>query len=277
VRFGPNRMAIPLLETAPGQFVRRSFAAHVDDGSLRLHFTGKAPRVNAVEIERAEQATTVFLAGDSTVTDQEVFPYAGWGQMLPAFFKTDAAVANHAKSGRSSKSFIGEGRLDAIVGKIKPRDFLFVQFGHNDQKSDEERHTDPRTTYKEYLRRYVDAARAREAIPVLITPVERRLFDEAGNLKDSHGEYLTAVRELAAEQGVPLIDLAAKSRKVIEELGDEGSKSLFMWSYPGEFPDFPDGAADNTHFNETGGMRMAGLVAEGIRELNLLPLSLYLR
>ncbi|MCI3918657.1 rhamnogalacturonan acetylesterase [Paenibacillus sp. TRM 82003] len=255
------------------------FAVHVSDGSLRLTFGGAAPRVNALEIAAVPQALTLFLAGDSTVTDEGEanFPYAGWGMLLPCLLKHDVAVGNYASSGRSSKSFIDEGRLDRIVEQLKANDFLFIQFGHNDQKADVERHTEPEDSYKAYLLRYVDAARAKGAYPVLVTSVHRRYFEPGGTLRDTHGAYLTAMRELADAEGVPLIDLAARSQELFERLGPEATKDVFMWSAPGEYAGFPDGAQDNTHFQERGAARIAALVAEEIRRLNLWPLTMYLR
>lgn len=193
------------------------------------------------------------------------------------FVKQDAAVANYAKSGRSSKSFIGEGILDRIWSRIKPYDYLLVQFGHNDQKNDEERHTDPFTTYKETLKLYIEGARECEAIPILVTPVQRRFFQADGTLADTHGDYLTAMRELATKENVPLVDLAARSKELLERLGPEESKELFMWLAPGEFANFPDGVEDNTHFQQKGGIESARLVYEELKALQLQPLVLYLR
>lgn len=279
VKAGEGRLMLPTVRTLPGQCQELRFSGVVRGGQLRLSFSGPAPRLNALEIMRADQTMTVFLAGDSTVTDQleSGYPYCGWGQLLPAQFKHDVAVDNHAHSGRSSRSFIDEGRLDAILEKIKPSDFLFIQFGHNDEKPDPARGTEPFTTYKQYLKKYIDAAHAAHAIPVLITPVHRRYFGEDGKLTDTHGDYIVAVRELAAEENVPLIDLAERSRILFEQAGVEGSKDDFMWVLPGEYLNFPGGVEDNTHFQEHGAQRLAQQVAEAIRELRLQPLQMYLR
>ncbi|MEK3884024.1 GDSL-type esterase/lipase family protein [Paenibacillus sp. PL2-23] len=274
-----ERLILKDRRTIQGQIVWEKFAVNVRGGKLKLSFGGLAPRLNALRIAHSPELITLFLAGDSTVTDPRdgIFPQSGWGQMLPYYFKHDVAVANHAVGGRSSKSFIGEGRLDAIKEEIKEGDFLFIQFGHNDQKPDEARFTDPETTYKEYLKRYVDAARSANATPVLITSVQRRFFDEAGKLKDTHGAYLDAVRELAQEEGVALIDLAEKSKRLYEELGPEETKKLLLWGEPGEWLNYSSGVQDNTHFQEYGSLRIAELVVQGIRELNLMPLTMYLR
>ncbi|WP_416234449.1 rhamnogalacturonan acetylesterase [Paenibacillus sp. JNUCC31] len=279
VKAGEGRLMLPTIRTLPGQWAEVRFSVVVHGGKLRLSFSGPAPRVNALEITLANQTMTVFLAGDSTVTDQPEsgYPYCGWGQLLPAQFKHDVAVDNHAQSGRSSRSFINEGRLDAMMEHIKPEDFLFIQFGHNDEKPGPERGTEPFTTYKQYLKKYIDAAREAKAHPVLVTPVHRRYFADDGTLTDTHGDYIVAVRELAEEEGVPLIDLAERSRLLFEQAGVEGSKEDFMWVLPGEFVNFPAGVEDNTHFQERGAHRLAAQVAEAIRELRLQPLQMYLR
>ncbi|RED64995.1 rhamnogalacturonan acetylesterase [Cohnella lupini] len=279
LKANPGRLLFHNKAVTAGQYVKESVAVYVRDEALILTFSGPVPRINALEIEAAPNAINLYLAGDSTVTDQpdNGFPYAGWGQMLPRLLKHDVVVANHAESGRSSKSFINEGRLEAIVQEIKANDYLFIQFGHNDQKTDEPRYTEPHTTYKEYLRQYIDGARAVGAHPVLVTSVHRRFFEKNGQLKDTHGPYLQSVRELSGELEVPLIDLAEKSKRLFEELGEEESKSLFMWGAPGEFAFFPNGVEDNTHFQEQGAIRIAALVAEGIREASIWPLSMYLR
>lgn len=279
IKAGAGRLVLRSKRTSAGIFVRERFAVNVRNGQLKLAFSGIAPRLNALEIAAVPQLLTLFLAGDSTVTDQEEggYPYAGWGQMLQMFFKHDVAVSNHAMSGRSSKSFMNEARLDAIWNEIKPQDFLFIQFGHNDQKPGEGRFADPATTYPENLKRYIDGARERDAIPVLVTSVHRRYYEADGTLRDTHGDYLSAVRKLAAEESVPLIDLADKTKALFEQLGPEGTKNLFMWGAPGEFMNFPAGVEDNTHFQERGGIEIAKLVVEEIRRLNLWPLTMYLR
>lgn len=279
IKAGEGRLMLHKLKTSAGQFVSHSFSVWVTDGRLELAFSGLAPRINSLDIVRNDKAVTLFLAGDSTVTDQPAsgWPYAGWGQMLPKWVKHDVAVANYALSGRSSKSFISEGQLDKIWERMKPQDYLLIQFGHNDQKPDEARHTDPFTTYKETLKIYIDGARARQAVPVLVTSVQRRFFDGDGRLIDTHGDYLTAMRELAQEENVPLIDLAEKSKALFEKLGPEKTKHVFLWAAPGEYLNHPNGVEDNTHFHELGGILVAELVVEGLKELQLQPLRMYLR
>jgi lysophospholipase L1-like esterase len=172
---------------------------------------------------------------------------------LPFFLHKDRPVSNHAVNGRSSKSFVDEGRLDVILQAIQPGDFLLIQFGHNDQKvSDPSRYTEPWSTYQEYLRMYVDGARARGARPVLATSVERRRFDGEGKALTSHGEYPAAMRALAAAERVALLDVQALSLALWQELGVEGTKAYFNWT---------ESEQDNTHFNPPGAIAVARMVA----------------
>lgn len=220
----------------------------------------------------------MFLAGDSTVSnyDSSTTPRAGWGQVFQSLLDAEVTVRNAASSGRSSKSFIDEGRLAVILERIGPGDYLFVQFGHNDEKDyDPSRYTEPATTYKSYLKQYIDGARSKGAIPVLVTPVERRGFEEDGTLIASHGLYPAAMLELGQELEVPVLDLTSKSRALFSHLGPEETKELFLWQEPGVNENYPDGVQDNTHFQEQGAIQIAQLVAEGIKELAL-PLAKHL-
>jgi lysophospholipase L1-like esterase len=206
--------------------------------------------------------STVYIAGDSTAATKAaaVAPETGWGQALPLFLAGHVAVANHAVNSRSSRSFVAEGRLAAILEAIRPGDVLLAQFGHNDQKTDERR-TDPFTTYQRYLRRYVDGARERGARPVLLTPVERRGFGPEGRAVASHGDYPKAARELAESEGVPLVDVQAASLALWDRLGPEGSKRAFVWTEPGEWPGRPEGTRDDTHLCRYGAIEVARVVA----------------
>ncbi len=279
IKTNGERLALQNVRTVAGQFNHERFAVNVRGGQLKIGITGLAPRINILEITPSMEQITVFLAGDSTVTDSDEkgFPFSGWGQMLSSYFSHDVAIANHAAGGRSSKSFIAEGRLDAIINEMKEGDYLFIQFGHNDEKLDEYRHTNPSTTYPEYLRKYIDAARSKEVVPVLVTSVHRRYFEETGKLKDTHKDYLDAVRRLAEEKDVLLIDLAEKSKILFEKFGPEGTKSIFLWGAPGEWLNISKGVKDNTHFQEQGSLQIAKLIVEGIRELNLQNLVMFLR
>jgi lysophospholipase L1-like esterase len=219
---------------------------------------------------------TIYLAGDSTVSNYEKnrAPRAGWGQILQCFMKEEIVVQNEAASGRSSKSYIDEGRLDIIDRTITEGDYLFIQFGHNDSKVDKERYTEPSTSFKSYLALYIDVARKNHAYPLLITPVQRRMFNARGELQETHGIYPEAMRELAKTLEVPLIDLTEKSRELFEQLGPERTKDLFLWLEPGNHVNYLDGVQDDTHFSKAGAKKIAELVVEGIIELNL-PLAKY--
>lgn len=279
IRAGEGKFMLDTLDVPAGQYLRESFALRVLGGQLKLSFSGTAPRINSLNIEPDNEALVLYLAGDSTVTDQDEagYPYAGWGQLLPRCFKAGVAIDNRAISGRSSKSFIDEGHLDTIAADIKPRDYMFIQFGHNDSKGDDHRHTEPFSTYKEYLLRMIMVARKAGAYPVLVTPVHRRRFYSEEAIVNTHGDYITAMKELADSEQIPLIDLALKSRKLFEAYGLEGTKELFMWSYPGEYIRHPAGVQDNTHFQILGARLLAELVVEGIREAGLNDLIIHLR
>lgn len=215
---------------------------------------------------------TIFLAGDSTVSSYPTSsaPRAGWGQVFEMMFNDKIIVKNEAASGRSSKSFILEGRLDSILKEIDKGDYLFIQFGHNDEKvNDPTRYTEPSSTYKSYLKQYIDGARNKGANPVLVTPVERRRFSVDGIAQDSHGKYPEAMKELGLEENVPVIDLTEKSKALFQELGPELTKDIFLWLDPHSESNYPNGIQDNTHFQEGGAKQIAQLVVEGICELKL--------
>lgn len=229
-------------------------------------------------IERMpEKYVRVFLAGDSTVqTYKEKWePKAGWGQMIPRFFSPEVMVENHARGGRSSKSFINEGRLTRILRVMKPNDYLLIQFGHNDAKKNRPELYTSVEEFKGYLKRYVDGARRCGATPILITPVGRRVFNEAtGKFKVSFPEYVQGVKEVAEELDVPLVDLSALSVVYYDKVGPKGTKLIFLHAEPRVYPAFPKGVQDNTHFQEYGAIQMANLVARAIQNLDL-PLSNY--
>ncbi len=208
---------------------------------------------------------TIWVIGDSTVEDNKL-PFRGWGYPLRDLVAEGVEVRNHALSGRSTRSFLNEGLFEPVREGMKAGDVLLIQFGHNDEKEDAERHTDPDTTYREFLTGYCDAAKAKGALPVLMTSVSRRFFIGPADMLYTHGEYPRAVRELATELGLPLIDLKASSRALYLSLGEEKTAELFVRLAPGENPDFPDGHDDKTHFNSEGAKVIAGLVAEGMKQ-----------
>ncbi|MDL2318003.1 rhamnogalacturonan acetylesterase [Eubacteriales bacterium OttesenSCG-928-A19] len=210
---------------------------------------------------------TIYIIGDSTVEDGHA-PFFGWGGQLAGFLPEGCRVENHAIGGRSAKSFRDEGRFAPVEAALAPGDMLLIAFGHNDEKDDAARHTDPQTSFPETLERYVDAALAKQARPVLITSVSRCYFVSDGSLLYTHGEYPLAVRTLAARRSVPLIDLKARTRDLLRRLGPEGSKALFVHAAPGEYPDLPDGWHDNTHFNLHGARTVARMVAEALTRMD---------
>ena len=215
---------------------------------------------------------TVYLAGDSTCANKlpEKHPETGWGEMMQQYFDpAKVVIDNHAQNGRSTKTFISEGRWQAIVDKLKKGDFVLVQFGHNDASKEKgERYTPP-DAYRANLIRFIGDVKEKKASIVLMTPVMRRRFDKDGNFVDSHGEYPDIVRSVAKEQKVPLIDMHRKSEAVIKRYGVEGSRALFLQFKPDENPNYPKGVEDNTHFVPKGAEEMAKLVIEGIREEKL--------
>ena len=230
------------------------------DDKLTLEFNGTHPSVAKIEIARAE-VPTLFLLGDSTVCDQPREPYASWGQMLPRFLKPEIAVANHAESGESLRSSFSAKRLEKVASSLKSSDTVLIQFGHNDEKERGEG-VGAFTTYKESLKQYVTAVRKHGGEPVLVTPVHRRTFDANGKIRNSHGDYPEAVRQVAAEERVPLIDLHALSATLYETLGPPKSETLFK-------------TGDGTHHNNYGAYELARCVVEGIRA-GKLPLAKFL-
>lgn len=216
----------------------------------------------------------IFVAGDSTASTytSSQAPRAGWGQALPVFLTPNAVARNEALSGASSKSFVDLGRLDRILSRIRTGDFLLISFGHNDEKKeDPARYTEPSTTYKSYLSQYIDKSRAKGAKPVLVTSVERRRFSSSGTITPTHGAYPAAMRELAQAKGVPLIDLTAMSTALFNRVGPEGTKKYFMHLKAGQYPNYPNGVEDNTHFQATGAIEVARLVATALRNQYVIP------
>ncbi len=211
---------------------------------------------------------TIFMIGDSTMANKPVkdaHPERGWGQILPVYFKEVIRIDNHAMNGRSSKSFIDEGRWAVVRERLKPGDYVIIQFAHNDQKeNDPARFTEPFRAYRQNLERFVDEARSRQGLPILATPLVRRRFDPQGNFYDLHGDYPKAVRQVAAERNVPLLDLHKKSEELLKQFGPEASKKLYLWIRPGEFARLPAGLEDDTHFSACGASRVCDLAVEEV-------------
>lgn len=263
-----NRFLVAPPKNAPGgsevRLNDREQGIATWDDKLTLEFNGSEPKVCAVEVEQVD-VPTVYLAGDSTVTDQPSEPGASWGQMLPRFFKPDIAIANHAESGETLKSFITGYRLDKLLSGMKPGDYLFIQFGHNDSKmSWPQTYVEAGTTYNAYLKVYIAEARRRGATPVLVTSMQRRTFDAAGKIQNSHGAYPDAVRQVAKEEGLAVIDLDLMSRKFYEALGPTVAPKAFS-----------AGGKDATHHDNYGAYELARCVVEGIKAAKL-PLAQHL-
>jgi len=227
---------------------------------------------------RTHNKVNIWVIGDSTAANKkpEAAPETGWAMVLQEFFTDRIKVHNHAVNGRSSKSFLSEGRWKAVMDSLKKGDYVVIQFGHNDEKADTSRHTDPYTSFKALLKMYVNDTRSKGANPVICSSIVRRHFDSIGNIKDTHGDYIKASREAATETHTYFIDMEAKTRKLVTEAGREGSKSIYLFCKPGEYPNRPAGVQDSTHLSVKGAHQVAGLFAEGVRELKL-PVARYLK
>lgn len=247
----------PLPDNATGgsrvQLKPREIDAANWDDRLTLEVTGNA-RLASISVMPVD-VPTLYLAGDSTVTDQPLAPNASWGQMLPRFFDPSIAVANHAESGETLKSFVTEMRFEKLLSRLSSRDWVMIQFAHNDQKSQwPQTYAEAATTYRAWLRTYIAEIRRRGATPILVTSPERRNFDAAGHITSTLGDYPEAMRIVAHEEHVALIDLNAMSRAFYEALGPDISPRAFA-----------DGGRDRTHFNEYGAYQLARCIVEGIR------------
>lgn len=213
----------------------------------------------------------IFWAADSTVqtNDYTTYPQTGIGQVFSLFIKDEYQVENHAKNGRSTKSFMDEGRLQAIEEKIGEGDFLFIQFGHNDEKKkDPTRYTEPFSSYMENLETYIKVARDHGAYPMLITPLERRCFMDDKHLGNGeHSEYVAAMKQTAEKCNVPLVDLYSMSRVELKKAGEEQSRRWYMYFPAGVYANYMDGSLDNTHLRHEGAVMFASLIAKGVQEL----------
>lgn len=212
---------------------------------------------------------TIHLIGDSTCAPKEYEKgdlERGWGMYFPNFFTEDVNVINYARNGRSTKSFIDEGRWEEVKQNMKPGDYVLIQFGHNDEKVQKPAVGAPAWgAYQENLRIFISDARKAGAFPVLLTPVSRRQFDEDGKIIDSHGDYPDAMKAVGKETGVPVIDMTDATKKWLESIGDEASKAYFMWLKPGTNPVYPEGREDNTHSVARGAHKTAGIICDSIR------------
>lgn len=215
----------------------------------------------------------IYMIGDSTMADMPVVPAhpgRGWGQLLKDYVKEEKALSNCARSGHSSKSFLETGCWQPVYDRIKPNDFVIIQFGHNDQKrEDSKRYTKPEGDYRENLLRYIDQTRRKGGFPILATPICRRRFNENGEFCDTHADYPDVVRTLARSHEVPLTDLHHHSKLLIQEAGVEMSKRIFLWIAPGEYESLPEGKQDDTHLSEHGARMICILALGDLRRLDL--------
>jgi lysophospholipase L1-like esterase len=256
----PELPSLP--ENAPGgtrvALKPREVGSRNWDDKLTLEFS--APdAVSYIEVRRWPQAPTLYLAGDSTVTDQSVPPSASWGQFITRYFDDGIVVANHAESGETLKSFVTELRLDKLLANLRAGDWVMIQFGHNDQKAQwPQTYAEPATTYRDWLRTYIGEVRRRGATPLLVTSPERRNFDSDGHIRPSLAEYAEAIRIVAREQKVALLDLQASSIRIYEALGPAVAPAAFA-----------EGGNDKTHHNEYGAKLMARAVIEALRRSDL--------
>lgn len=228
-------------------------------------------------ISARKQPVTLFMVGDSTMADKtelEASPERGWGQLFPTYLTDDVVVQNHAKNGRSTKSFLAEGRWDEVMNRAKKGDIVIIQFGHNDTKqSDSTRYTTVEQ-YEQNLIRMITDAKKKKMHVILCTPISRRYFKD-GVFYPRHGAYPEAARRVATRMEVPLLDMEAMSAKWLTQLGDDASKSYFMNVSAGECTKFPDGKTDNTHLRENGALEIGRMAAKQIRKMDLEWLSPY--
>jgi len=292
VRAECRRLMLENIRTTRGKVTTKKFTVHVKDSIIRdkqgvvvskvklkareilylhwdnrltLEFNDSMPKVCGLEITPNKKATTIFLAGNSTVVDQDREPWAAWGQMFPRFIIPEkAVVANYAESGESMKAFKREERLNKIWSMAKPGDYLFIEFTHNDQKQGGN-YLDPFTTYKETVKEWIVEARLRKMIPVLVTSMHRRSFDSTGQVINTLFEYPEALRQTANEDNVALIDLNAMSKVLYEAWGVQGSLKAFVHYPANSFPGQKEALMDNTHFSPYGAYELASCIVSSIK------------
>ena len=291
VKVENRRLMLEKVSTTKGEFLTKNFTVNVKtpqinatekvklkprelnylhwDNQLTFEFSDSSPKVCAIEISKSDDdIITVFLAGNSTVVDQAQEPYAAWGQMIPRFFKAEKVVfANHAESGETIRSFISEKRLDKIMSQIKAGDYFFIEFAHNDQKANSG--VEANTTYKDYLRSFIQKTKAKGATPVLVTSMHRRNFDATGKIVNTLGDFPEAMRQVAKDENVALIDLNAMSKTLFETLGIENSMKAFVHYAANTFPGQDKDIHDDTHFSNYGAYQLAKCMVEGIKSTKL--------
>ena len=303
VRTECRRLMLENIRTVKGKIRTESFTVHVKDSLIRdangntisnvrlkpretsylhwdnlltIEFNDSLAKVCAVEITPNKTATRIFLAGNSTVVDQDREPWAAWGQMFSRFLiPSKVVVANYAESGETLKAFKGEKRLDKIWSMAKPGDYLFIEFTHNDQKPGGN-YLEPFTTYKQTLKEWITEARNRKMIPVLVTSMHRRNFDSTGHIVNTLLEYPEAMRQTAKEENVALIDLNAMSKILYEAWGPEKSIKAFVHYPANTFPGQDKKLEDNTHFNPYGAYQLARCIVNSIQKQDL-PLAKFIK
>ncbi|WPO81690.1 rhamnogalacturonan acetylesterase [Chryseobacterium sp. JJR-5R] len=293
VRVENRRLMLNDVKTKKGEIIEKQITVHVKDSIIRnqigaqigivklkprerkylhwdnlltIEFNGKAPKVCSVIIQPNKTAKTIYLTGDSTVVDAQYEPWASWGQMLPYFFvPNEVVIANYAESGETLKAFEDRHRIDKIWNKIKKGDYLLIQFGHNDQKAG----NSMKSGYRKRLKEWIAKARELGAVPVLVTSMNRRVFDKNNKIVNTLDDFPDAMREIAKEENVDLIDLNAMSKTLFEAMGPEAAKKAFVHYPANAYPNQPTALADDTHFNTYGAYELAQCVVKSIVDQNL--------
>lgn len=246
---------------------------------MKMYLIGLLALIIISACSHQKEPPAIYLVGDSTMADKgdpENNPEHGWGQVLPEIFNDQIVVYNHAVNGRSSRSFIGEGKWEKVMEEVNPGDYVFIQFGHNDKKEyAPSRYSNPWSAYRTNLEKMVKETKERGAHPVLLSSIVRRDFNEEGTLVDTHGPYPFVTLYVAQTADVPFIDLQQETEDLLISMGPEKSAELFLILEAGEHPMYPDGKLDNTHLNEFGARQVAAMVGDNIRRLEL-PLADYL-
>jgi lysophospholipase L1-like esterase len=297
VRAESRRLMLEKIVTLPGQFATRTFTVNIRvpeisgtsekvslkprelnkldwDDKLTFEFNDKRPCLNSLEITKTENAVTIYLAGNSTVVDQDDEPWASWGQMFPRFFKEGIAISNQAESGLTLGSFLKSKRLEKVLSTLKTGDYLFIEFGHNDQK-EKGPNDGAFKSYSERLKLFITEVKNKGGIPVIVTPANRRSFGEDGKITNSLGDFPEAARQMAAQENVALIDLNAMTKILYETLGPDKSKKAFVIYPANTWPGQATDLNDNTHFNSYGAYQLAKCIIEGIKA-NKLPIAKFL-
>jgi lysophospholipase L1-like esterase len=282
VKAESRRLMLENATTEPGKFITKSFVVAIKDRNidattqmrlkprelpkydwdekLTLEFDLQTA-VDGVEITKVDDQVTVFLAGNSTVVNQDAEPWASWGQIIPMYFKPGVAICNEAESGYSLGSFIGDRRLAKILAIMKAGDYVFVEFGHNDEK-EKGPNDGAYKSYSQRLHTFATEVKKRGGTLVIVTPTARRSFNPDGTMVNTHGDYPDAARQVAKEENVPLIDLTAISSKLFQTIGEEGTKKVFEANPQ-------TGVIDNTHFQPYGAYELAKIMAQAIKDQNL--------